>query len=261
MTAASATPAVYAAIGSVMADLAQVGVGKDAINQHDAYRYRSIDAVLNALSPILARHHLIILPTVIAKETIERTSKSGGILMHITLTIRYRFVCSIDGSSYEIEVLGEASDRADKAINKAMAAAFKYACVQVFCIAYQGMADADSVTNEPVEDRAASAKRSGPEPTESRKSHPAMLQEGTRADALAADLADAIDDAATDTRLAELVPTLRTIPESMRAPLRRRFAEKLGALRKEARGTPGLDAAEQPMSLQMVGAGSRPGGR
>ena len=41
---------------------------------------------------------------------------------------------------------GEAMDSADKSTNKAMSAAYKYMCLQVFCIPTEGDNDADGTT-------------------------------------------------------------------------------------------------------------------
>src|SRR5690606_19364534 len=43
---------------------------------------------------------------------------------------------------------GEAMDSADKATNKAMSAAYKYAAFQTFCIPTEGDNDADATTHE-----------------------------------------------------------------------------------------------------------------
>lgn len=272
----TAAPMVYAAIAAVMAELAKVGIGKDAVNAHDGYKYRSIDAVLNALSPALATHGLVIMPTVIAKEVAERESKSGATLLHVTLTLRYSFVAVADGSRHEIEVLGEASDRADKAINKAMAAGFKYAVTQVFCIGYQGMSDADASS----EGAASSAgertahfgeadaadgrgrrQYRGRFPQRARRAaagnQASAQQADVQADALAADLADAIDDASTTARLDELVPSLQTLPADLRGPLRRRFADRrvqLRDLERDRVGLDELDTAGNPSAATSVAA-------
>lgn len=41
-------------------------------------------------------------------------------------------------------------DTADKSTNKAMSAAYKYLCLQLFCIPTEGDNDADATTLEPV---------------------------------------------------------------------------------------------------------------
>jgi len=56
-----------------------------------------------------------------------------------------------DGSLHTVTMFGEAMDSADKATNKAMSAAYKYACLQAFCIPTEGMMpDADATTPQPL---------------------------------------------------------------------------------------------------------------
>lgn len=43
---------------------------------------------------------------------------------------------------------GEAMDSADKATNKALSAAYKYACIEAFCIPTEGEQDADKTTHD-----------------------------------------------------------------------------------------------------------------
>ncbi len=62
--------------------------------------------------------------------------------------MKFRF-CADDGSSIEAVTIGEGMDSGDKATNKAMAVAFKYACFQVFCIPTEEMKDPDADTPEP----------------------------------------------------------------------------------------------------------------
>jgi len=64
--------------------------------------------------------------------------------------VEFDLVCAEDGSKHTIATIGEAMDSADKATNKAMSAAYKYACIQAFCIPTEGDNDADATTHEPV---------------------------------------------------------------------------------------------------------------
>ena len=57
--------------------------------------------------------------------------------------MRYTFYAK-DGSSVQCVVVGEGMDSGDKATNKAMSIAFKYACFQVFCIPTEEMKDPDA---------------------------------------------------------------------------------------------------------------------
>jgi hypothetical protein len=62
--------------------------------------------------------------------------------------VRFDFVSADDGSMHEVVTFGEAMDSGDKATNKAMSAAYKYACMQAFCIPTEGDNDADAKTHE-----------------------------------------------------------------------------------------------------------------
>ncbi len=138
---------VYKAMADVMSDLCKVGVGKNQKNSQQGFMYRGVDDVMNALAPALARHGLLVIPNVIERTVTERQSKNGGTLFHTILRVRYSFVSAEDASKHETEVIGEAMDSGDKATNKAMAVAYKYACFQAFCIPLVGV-DPDSETHE-----------------------------------------------------------------------------------------------------------------
>lgn len=139
---------VYQAIAAVMADIGKVGISKDRTSQ--SFKFRGIDDVLNALNPLLASHLLVVLPRVISRESVERTTKNGGVLFYVTLLVEFDFVSAVDGSKHTVATYGEAMDSSDKATNKAMSAAYKYACFQAFCIPTEGDNDADATTHEPV---------------------------------------------------------------------------------------------------------------
>lgn len=149
MTAAKATgPAIYRAIASVMADMAVEGISKDKRNTQQGYNFRGIDDVYNALAPILAKRGLIILPRVVSRECVERTTARGGAIFYTTVQVEFTMVAAEDGSSHVVTTYGEAMDSADKSTNKAMSAAFKYAAMQAFCIPTEGDNDADATTHE-----------------------------------------------------------------------------------------------------------------
>jgi hypothetical protein len=139
---------VYVAIAAVTADIGKEGIGKDRSNVEQRYKFRGIDDVYNALSPIIARHNLCILPRVLNREVTERRTKSGTPLFSVTVEVEFDFVSAEDGSKHTVKTYGEAMDTADKATNKAMSAAYKYAAMQAFCIPTEGDNDADSTTHE-----------------------------------------------------------------------------------------------------------------
>lgn len=141
---------VYTAITAVMASIAKEGIAKDRKNAQQGYNFRGIDDVYNALAPILAAESLIILPRVLSREITERTTQKGGALFYVVVEVEFDLISGKDGSKHTIKTYGEAMDSADKATNKAMSAAYKYAAMQAFCIPTEGDNDADAVTPEPV---------------------------------------------------------------------------------------------------------------
>jgi hypothetical protein len=75
---------------------------------------------------------------------IDRQSKSGGALFYVTVHAEFDFVSAIDGTTHTAATFGEAMDSGDKATNKAMSAAYKYAAFMTFAIPTEGDNDADA---------------------------------------------------------------------------------------------------------------------
>ena len=131
---ASQSPAVYRAIAAVMADLSRIGISKDGRNQQQQYAFRGIDAVLNTLSPLLAKHGLVVVPRMTERTVTERHTAKGNVLFYVVVAAEFDFIAAEDGSIHTARMYGEAMESADKATNKAMSAAYKYAAFQTFCI-------------------------------------------------------------------------------------------------------------------------------
>lgn len=142
-------PDVYRAINEVQAAMSREGISKDKRNQQQGYSFRGIDDVYSALSPELAKAGLCVLPRMIERTQEERQTAKGGALFYTTVKAEFDFVSVRDGSRHTVSTYGEAMDSADKSTNKAMSAAYKYACFQAFCIPTEGMDDADAHTPEP----------------------------------------------------------------------------------------------------------------
>lgn len=139
---------VYKAINKVQEALSQAGISKDRRNQQQGYNFRGIDDVYNVLSPLLAKHGLCILPRMLSRQCEERQTAKGGTLFYVTVEAEFDFVCAEDGSKHTVKTFGEAMDSGDKATNKAMSAAYKYAAFQAFAIPTEGDNDADAHTHE-----------------------------------------------------------------------------------------------------------------
>lgn len=122
---------VFEALQRVMRDVK--AIGKDSLNRDQGYRFRGIDAVMTAVHPILAEHGVFFTPDVLERVPEQRTTARGSQMNVMHLHIRFTFY-GPDGSSVTCTTWGEGQDMADKATNKAMSAALKYALVQVLCI-------------------------------------------------------------------------------------------------------------------------------
>lgn len=161
-------PQVLACIQAVMTDMAKSGVAKNKTNSAQGFSYRGIDDVMDALSGSLSRHGLIITPHVLEREATVRDTRNGGSMLHVTLKISYDFKAVSDGSIEVVgPIYGEAMDSGDKATNKAMSVAYKYATTQEFCIPISGD-DPDAQSHEIVGGAQASREQPPSPPREAR---------------------------------------------------------------------------------------------
>ncbi|ELY7411147.1 ERF family protein [Cronobacter sakazakii] len=136
---------VYQAISAVAKDMAATGISKDRTNTQQNFKFRGIDQVYNALAPALVNHGLLILPRITERTVTERTTPKGTVLFYVVVKAEFDFVSTKDGSVHTVVTYGEAMDSGDKATNKAMSIAYKYAAFQAFCIPTEETAiDADA---------------------------------------------------------------------------------------------------------------------
>lgn len=135
---------------AVTRKIAAEGIGKTRKNAQQGYNFRGIDEVMNAFAPILADAGLYVHPRYTERDVAERATKSGGALFYVTVKGEFDFVNDEGEKATVGPFYGEAMDSADKATNKAMAVAFKYAMFQTFCVPLEGVTggDADAVTHE-----------------------------------------------------------------------------------------------------------------
>lgn len=136
-------PMIYGKIADCMRQLG--AIGKDSYNQQQKFMYRGVDAVMNALNPVLTANHVFCVPEVLEQHREERQTRNGGNLIYSILKMCYTLYAE-DGSSVSATVIGEGMDSADKSSNKAMSVAYKYAMFQIFSIPTEEMADPDAET-------------------------------------------------------------------------------------------------------------------
>lgn len=133
-------PKIHVALARVLASIG--AVDKGGWNENQKYRFRGIDQFQNALHPALAEHGVICLPQVIDRH-VDVRDRAGGVTTHVWLRVRYLFVGPA-GDTLEAIVDGEAADTYDKATNKALSAALKYAVLQTFMVPTEDQRDGDN---------------------------------------------------------------------------------------------------------------------
>jgi hypothetical protein len=137
---------IFEAMAGIMTDVE--AIKKDQQNKSQGFKFRGIDDVYNAVHPLLAKHKVFTIPTLLDERTEERQTRSGSNLIYRFLKMKYTFYTT-DGSFIEAIVPGEGMDSGDKAANKGMAVAHKYALLQSLCIPTEDMIDPDSEVQEP----------------------------------------------------------------------------------------------------------------
>lgn len=134
---------IYQSITKILEEVPAIGKNKKNTTQN--FMFRGIDDVMNTFQPLLAKHKVFMVPQILEQTREERQTSKGGTLIYSICKIKYIFYAE-DGSSIEAIVVGEGMDSGDKATNKAMAIAMKYAMFQVFCIPTEEMRDPDGET-------------------------------------------------------------------------------------------------------------------
>jgi len=124
-------PLIYTALAAVMADVDHVA--KRDRNEHQEFLFRGIDAVVNAVGPILRKHAVIVVPDVVSVDYDTVATSTGKPATACRVLARYVFWAT-DGSSVTTTVAAEAWDAGDKAAPKAMSVAFRTALLQALAL-------------------------------------------------------------------------------------------------------------------------------
>lgn len=141
---------IYKKMSEVMKDVKYVS--KDQKNTVQGFKFRGVDQFVNALYPALTKHGVFMTPRCVSeKQEIREVTRSNGKQgadKHVTIMMEYDFYAE-DGSKVTVgPIPGEAVDSGDKATNKALSAALKYALIQTFSIPTEDMAEGDKDTVE-----------------------------------------------------------------------------------------------------------------
>lgn len=129
---------IHERITAIIADLPAIGKDSEISGGGQRYKYRGIDDIMPSIKSLLAKHGVHLAPSfsVVDDQSWEATRNNGGTTRwrHVTISGTFRFY-GTGGDAFEVTTIGEGKDSADKAFNKAMTAALKYALIQTFAIA------------------------------------------------------------------------------------------------------------------------------
>ena len=138
-------PTIYELMSLVMRDVRNVG--KDGFNDHHKYAFRGVDDFIGALAQPLRDHGVFMLTEILDYQVSVRGNKNAT---HMRVAFHFQGPA---GDRVTATTLGEASDTADKASNKAMSAALKYALMQTFMIPVDAGSLDDGDRDHPVGQR------------------------------------------------------------------------------------------------------------
>jgi len=158
MTPSTETPHIFAALAAVMADCTEVA--KRDVNTDQRYYFRGVDAVVNAVGPLLRKHGVLSIPRLVHVDYAERTSKQGSLGTVCRMVVDYTFYASKDGSTLPepVRVASEAMDWSDKATAKAMSVAERTALIQALALPTDA-ADPDAETPQAVVEKPTTTRR------------------------------------------------------------------------------------------------------
>lgn len=117
----------------VLADLPAIGKDERAPGNMGGYAFRGIEQITAAIKPLLARHGVLMVPRVIAREEGSRPVGNAKTMFVIDQHIEFTFYGPA-GDSVVASMWGEGTDMGDKATQKAATSAFKSMLSITFCI-------------------------------------------------------------------------------------------------------------------------------
>jgi hypothetical protein len=124
---------IHAAMIHIMRDVTAVGKDANAPAKMGGYAYRKVDDIMNAAGASMRVHGVYIRPEVVANER-KSWQSNRSLVTEVVLTMRYHWVSGVDGTSFDVLVVGEGRDNGDKATSKAQAMCYKTMLLQAMCI-------------------------------------------------------------------------------------------------------------------------------
>lgn len=122
---------VFQLFSEAMADIKSVRKGEE--NKHFNFSFRGVDAVVNAVGPVLRKHGLFVIPHDM-QAAYEPVSTSGGKpAMNVRTKNTYRWYGPA-GDFFDTVATGESIDNGDKGTAKANSVAFRICLLQAFTL-------------------------------------------------------------------------------------------------------------------------------
>lgn len=172
---------IFSVIPKIMNDLGSIG--KDQKNTHQGYKFRGIEDMYNNIHPILVKHGVFCVPQVIESVSESFNSNKGTLSFRVMLKVNHKFYAD-DGSFIEVIIASEGIDTSDKATNKALSAAMKYAFIELLSIPTVDIEDSDRTSPEietkkpqAQQQKPVATKPQAPAPRTSFSARPQMTQQ------------------------------------------------------------------------------------
>jgi hypothetical protein len=138
--------AILKAMHAVMSEVGAIEKGRTNTGQN--YKFRGVDDVLKVLQPLFIKHKILCTQEVLESSYATLQSAKGGTLIYARMRVKHTYRSVEDESCIECVTAGEAMDSGDKASNKAMATALKYAHFYSFTIPTEEPIDSENESPE-----------------------------------------------------------------------------------------------------------------
>lgn len=152
------TPTVYEAWGRVMDEVRSIG--KESRNAQQGFNFRGIDAVMDAVGPVLRKHGVTVVPIAIEHEAERYETAKGGKMVNRIAKVQFT-VFGPRGDHFGGVTYGEAADSGDKAMTKAESVALRTFLLQALMIP-TGDPDPDAESHERATSARPAAKSAAP---------------------------------------------------------------------------------------------------
>lgn len=138
---------IHEAMVAVMAAVDPIAKGRT--NQGQGYKFRGVDDVYQSLQAIMANHGVFTTSEVKGEPDYTEfpLGKNGTLTFRTRAVFRFTF-WHTSGTSVSTEVIGEGMDSGDKASNKSMSVAHKYALLQAYLIPTDDAKDPENENHE-----------------------------------------------------------------------------------------------------------------